>query len=239
MQTIRMSQVVGSLLFVSLLAGCVAPQQNGGFSQTEQNNNPQQAQDPCSVGQSALAGAAVGALLGSLIDGKKGAIKGAALGGATAVVGCLAINSQSRQTKTAAQTDREYVQARGSLPREPQVLSYVPQVSNSVVQRGKPVRVNSVVELVNGSVTPVREVREELVVFDTRGERFKSGSKPLTNNTGGRFENTFELSLPPEASQGAYALKTNLYVNNKLVATRDMRTQLVWNGSTGVLVAGL
>src|SRR5476649_2421232 len=235
MQTIRMTRVVTSVLAVSMIAGCAPMQQNGGNYQASQGNNPQQPQDPCSVGQSAVAGA----LLGSLFDGKKGAIKGAAIGGAAAAVGCLAINSHSRQTKTAAQTDHEYIQARGSLPSDPQVLSYMPQLSSGVVQRGRPVHVNTVVELVNGSVTPVREVREELVVYDTHGEQFKTGSKPLVNNTGGRFENTFELSLPPDASQGTYALKTNLYVNNRLMATRDLRAQLVWNGSNGVLVAGL
>jgi hypothetical protein len=117
------------------------------------------------------------------------------------------------------------------------VVSYQPRLNASTVQRGKPVVVNSTVELVNGATTPVMQVREELVVFDQDGKQFKSGSKALTNNSGGRFENSFEITLPKDASQGRYALRTNLYVNGKLSASRDLNTQLVWNGAEQVMIA--
>jgi hypothetical protein len=237
------TKVVASLLLASLMAGCAnMPQQNGGGqnrqAHDQQNQQNQQAeQDPCSVGGTAAAGAAVGALLGALLDGKKGAVKGAALGGVVGALGCVAVNSQSRQTKTAAQVDRDYVKTRGALPAEPQVVSYVPQMSNNVVQRGRPMVIKSTVELVNGSVTPITEVREEMVVYDTHGEQIRSKDKPLVNRTGGRFENSFELSLPQQAPQGVYTIKTNLYVNDKLMARRDMSTQLVWNGTSGTMLA--
>ncbi|MET0321782.1 MAG: hypothetical protein ABW069_13785 [Duganella sp.] len=240
------TKVVASLLLASLMAGCAnLPQQNGGGQnrqvyqqQNQQSQQNQQArQDPCSVGGTAVAGAAVGTLLGALIDGKKGAVKGAALGGVVGALGCVAVNSQSRQTKTAAQADRDYVKTRGALPAEPQVVSYTPQMSNNVVQRGKPMVIKSTVELVNGSVTPITEVREEMVVYDTHGEQIRSKDKPLVNRSGGRFENSFELSLPQQAPQGVYTIKTNLYVNDKLMARRDMSTQLVWNGASGTMLA--
>jgi hypothetical protein len=229
------SKTVISLLVAATLAGCAAQPQNGSPRQAANNND-----DPCSVGNSAVAGAAVGALLGAMLDGKKGAMKGAALGGLTAAAGCVAINVQSRQTKTAAQADLEYKQRmRGQLPRDPVVVAYSPQLSSSVVQRGKPFTVTSVVELVNGTAQPVNEVREEIIVLDPRGEPFKQGSKSLANSNhgAGRFENSFELTLPAGVSQGVYGVKTNLYVNGKLAASRDLRTQLVWNGVEGKLVA--
>ncbi len=229
----KVSKFVVATIMTSLVAGCATTNQAGPANTVAQDNR-----DPCTVGTSALAGAAVGALLGGLIDGKKGALRGAAAGGVVAAIGCLAINSQSRQTKTAAQADREYIAQRGRLPADPQVVSYEPRLQSGVVQRGQPMYVKSVVELVNGSQAPVREVREELVVYDTDGKPFKTGSKPLTNGSGGRFENSFELTLPKGVSQGVYAMKTNLYVNGKLSASRDLRTQLVWNGSDGVMVAG-
>lgn len=234
-------KAVAALLLASLIAGCANMPQQGG--QQRQANNPygQQAEaDPCSVGTSAVAGAAVGAVLGALLDGKKGAVKGAALGGAAGALGCYAMNSQTRQTKTAAQADRDYIKTRGALPPEPQVVSYAPQMSSNLVKRGSPMVIKSTVELVNGSVTPVNEVREELVVYDTHGEKIGTKDKPLVNRSGGRFENSFELSLPQQAPQGIYTIKTNLYVNNKLMAKRDMSTQLVWNGSnsdSAVMVA--
>ena len=229
-------RAAAALTMTAMLAGCAtAPGNPNGVRQETQypqgGQNPQAAadEDPCSVGATAAAGAAVGALLGAFVNGKKGALQGAALGGGLAAAGCLAINVNSRQTKTAAQADRDYIRARGALPREPQVVSYTPQVSSATVKRGQPFKVNSVVELVNGSAQNVNDVREELVVLDPQGQPFKSGSKALASNskTGGRFENSFELTLPAGVSQGVYGVKTNLYVNGKLAATRDLRTQLV------------
>ena len=229
-------RAAAALTLTAMLAGCAtAPGNPNGMRQDTQSpqggQNPQAATDgdPCSVGATAAAGAAVGALLGGLISGKKGLLKGAAIGGGLAAAGCLAINVNSRQTKTAAQADRDYIRTRGALPREPQVVSYTPQVSSPTVKRGQPFKVTSVVELVNGSAQNVNDVREELVVLDPQGQPFKSGSKSLASNnkTGGRFENSFELTLPPGVSQGVYGVKTNLYVNGKLAATRDLRTQLV------------
>lgn len=237
MTTKQTTNVIASMLLVSMLAGCANMPQQGGGRQRDTAGGQSQDTDPCSVGKSALAGAAAGALLGALLDGKKGAVKGAAIGGVTGAVGCAIVNSQSRQTRTAAQVDQDYVRSRGALPREPQVVSYVPQLSSSVVQRGSPVKITTKAELVNGSATPITDVREELLVFDSHGEQIKSGAKPLVNRSGGRFENTFEVSLPQDSSQGVYTLKTNLYINNKLMARRDMNTQLVWNGQSAVLVA--
>lgn len=241
----KYTNLVVATLTTTLLGACVAPQpggMNSGMNNGNNNdraNNQAQQQDPCSVGQSALAGAAVGALLGGLMNGKKGALKGAAAGGVVASLGCLAINAKSHQTKTAAQADREYVQARGRLPAEPQVVVYTPTTTSATARRGQPLRINSVIELVNGSQQTVNEVREELVVFDPQGGKIQNGAKQLTNNTGGRFENYFELTLPDSAPQGVYAMKTNLYVNGKLSASRNLQTQIVFrgDGTPGVLMA--
>lgn len=234
----HMNKIVVLTLVAALASGC-ATTGTSGMSQGGQYNQAAsgQAEDPCGVGTSALTGAAAGALLGLLVDGRRGALRGAAAGGLVGAIGCVVVNSQSRQLRTAAQVDNDYVRSRGRLPAQPQVVSYQPRLNDSTVQRGKPVMVTSVVELVNGSSTPVREVREELVVFGQDGKPFATGSKPLINHSGGRFENSFELTLPKDASQGRYAMKTNLYVNGQLSASRDLSTQLVWNGETGVMVA--
>lgn len=197
--------------------------------------------DPCSVGTSAIVGVGIGAVLGALAGGKGGALKGGAIGGAVAAVACLAINVQSRQTKTAAQVDREYQQQQGALPREPSVVTYQSQLSAGSVQRGQPFHVNSVLELANGSTQQVQSVREELVVFNPDGSPFNvtPASKPFAASTGGRFENSFELQFPNGVSQGIYNLKTQLYVNNKLAATRDLRTQVVWDGERATVTAGI
>lgn len=219
------------LIVAAMLAGCATPK--GGPGQSAANG----AEDPCSVGRSALAGAAAGALLGAVIGGKDGAAKGALLGGAVGAVACVTINVQSRQTKSAEQSDREYRQAKGTLPPNPVVVSYASQLGASAMKRGESLKVSSVLELVNGTAKPVQEVREELLVFNPDGSPIKNGSKPFTASSGGRYENQFELRLPANAPQGAYKLKTKLYVNGESLAERDLSTQLVWDGNSAVLVA--
>lgn len=239
------SRTVAVSLSAALAASC-ATGPGGGFGDFGGLAGPArpargQAQDPCNVGAAAALGATAGGVLGALQNNRnrtsKNVARGVLVGGAVAALGCIAVNSYTRQTKSAAQVEKEYVQARGRLPAEPQVLSYQPRLANSVVQRGQPIHVKSVVELVPGANRPITQVREELVVFNQDGEPFKTGSKPLVINSGGRFENTFELTLPKAASQGRYALQTNLYVNGRQAASRRLDTQLVWDGSQARLLA--
>lgn len=230
-------KLIALALVTSMLGGCaVPPQQGDSYGSVQQNTQPNPNADPCNVGQSALAGAALGALIGGMTKGGKGALKGALAGGAVGAAGCLAINANSRQTRTAAQVDEAYIQAHSRLPADPQVIAYSPTIA-STSRRGEQVRVNSTVELVNGSQRKVTEVREELQVFDQYGKPFLNGQKPLTNSSGGRFENSFVMTLPESVSQGTYTMKTTLYVNGKASATRNLQTQLVVNEQGMIMVA--
>lgn len=230
-------KLIAAALVTSFLSGCAVPPQQGGTYQDASNTHPKTAnEDPCSVGQSALAGAALGALLGGLTKGGKGAVRGALAGGAIGAAGCLAINANSRQTRTAAQVEEAYIKTHSRLPAEPQLIAYTPSIAGTA-QRGQPVQVNSTVELVNGSQNRVTEVREELQVFDQSGKQFLNGQKPLVNTTSGRFENSFILTLPESVSQGTYTMKTTLYVNGKVSATRNLQTQLVINERGMIMLA--
>ena len=233
----KSKKLVALALLTSLLGGCAVPPQQGGMVRDASDTHPKAAdEDPCSVGNSALAGAAIGALLGGIAKGGKGALKGALAGGAIGAVGCLAINANSRQTRTAAQVDQDYIRTHRRLPADPQVVAYTPTIA-STAQRGQPVQVNSTVELVNGSQNKVTEVREELQVFDQSGKQFMGHQKPVTNNSGGRFENSFVMTLPPSVSQGTYTMKTTLYVNGKVAASRNLQTQLVMNERGMIMIA--
>jgi hypothetical protein len=214
----------------ALLAGCASPP---GSQDTAAGGT----QDPCSVGTGAAAGAAVGALLGAITGDRGTAVRGAVLGGAAGALLCVAVNYQSRQTKSANQADRDYQQVRGHLPPEPQLVAYTPTLAPPVVQRGRPVKVNSTLELVNGSREPVSSVREEIVVQDPQGQPLRTGSKPFTAAAAGRYENSFEVTLPPSAPQGVYGMKTQVYVNDRLTASRDLQTRLVWDGHAATVLA--
>jgi hypothetical protein len=230
----NMKKCAIAILVVSLLAGCATPPQPA----SGQAGNTASTQDPCSVGGTVAAGAAIGAIIGALAGGGKGALIGAAAGGALGGAGCWAVNVRSRQTKTAAQTDRDYIRARGNLPAQPQVVAYDVK-ANGVAQRGKPVLINTTVELVNGRDQSVQSVRERLVVTSPDGMPFKQAFKPLEtqNASGGRFENTFELTIPPGVTQGVYPMKAELYVNDRLIATRDLQTRLVLEEGVAIVVA--
>lgn len=217
---------VALLAICALLAACAGPRAPGGSAEGE---------DPCSVGQSALVGAVAGALIGGLIGGKDGALKGGISGGALGALACVAINS--KQTKTAAEAERDYLRTNPTLPARPTVTSYVARLNSTSARRGDPIKVISALELVNGSSQKVHEVREELVILDPKGEPFKSGGKPFSSTTAGRFENSFELTLPPNAPQGVYSMKTNVFVNGAQVASRNLQTQVVWNGDAAIVVA--
>lgn len=193
--------------------------------------------DPCDVAKSAVAGALAGALLGALIGGQKGAAQGAIGGGALGAISCYTMNVQSRQTKTAAQADTDYRQSRGALPQQPSVVTYAPTLASQTVRRGQPVKVNSTLELVNGASEKINEVREDISVYQPNGSLIKSGSKPFSASSSGRFENAFEVNLPASAPQGIYTIKTVVSINGKQSATRDLSTQIVWDGTSATLIA--
>jgi len=194
--------------------------------------------DPCNVGQSAVAGAALGALLGVITDGSPdAAVRGAAIGAGAGAIACYVMRLNSRQTKTAAQAQKDFLRTNARLPSQPKVVMYSPQLSSAVTQRGKPFYVTSTLELIDGSAAKVNEVREELVIFSPDGTPFRAGGKPFTATSAGRFENSFELTLPQSAPQGKYRLQTKVYVNGNQMASRDLGTQVVWDGTSALIVA--
>jgi uncharacterized protein YcfJ len=232
----NMKKSAVAVLVLSMLAGCATPPQTG--ADTQQQPTTAQTDNPCSVGTTAVAGAALGALIGALAGGKKGALIGAAAGGVLGGAGCWAVNVRSRQIKTAEQTDRDYIRARGDLPAQPTVIAYDVK-TDGVGQRGKPILITTTVEVVNGRTQQVQSMEERLVIVSPDGTPFKNGSKPLvaTNASGGRFENQFELKIPDGVTQGVYPMRANLLVNGQQVAARDLQTRLVLNDGVATIVA--
>lgn len=235
----RFLQSCSLVLIASVLAGC-ATTQNQGLMNNSNNNATTSASknnDPCNVAGSAIAGAIVGAILGGVTGGKDGAIKGATLGTVAGGILCAVVNTQSTQTRTAQQVEQDYQRARGNLPAKPTVANYTPRLASAVVPKGQAFQVLSTVELVNGRTETVREVREELLIYSPDGQLIKNGSKPFVANNAGRFENRFSVNLGSDAPQGVYPMKTNLVLNGKVVETRDLRTQIVWDGHQATMVA--
>lgn len=207
---------------VTLLGGCATTPAGG-------RNTAQGGGDPCNTAGAAVGLGLLGAVLGAAVGGKEGALVGAAMGGAIGYATCTAYNVQSVQRRTAQQVEAQYRRDHGTLPAQPTVVNYSAGLSAPDVQRGQKFKVQSAVEVVDGSVQPVRSVREELVVYTPDGNPISNAptSKPFQAKTGGRYENAFELTLPQGISQGQYAIKTDLFVNEQKVATRDLSAKVV------------
>lgn len=194
-------------------------------------------QNPCSVENSAVVGGLLGGVFGRILGIPGGSRAGMVISGSVVGLGCYDYNVQTRQSKTAAQADADYLKSNPAPAAEPVVVSYSTQAEAPTATRGQPLRLSSVVELVNGAQQPVREVREELVISNPEGKPFGTGSKPFLATTAGRFENSFEVKLPEKAAVGVYLLKTALYVNGVASLSRDVDVKLVWDGREAMLVA--
>lgn len=172
-----------------------------------------------------------GAIVGALIGGTKGAIGGAAVG----LAACAVIEVATRQTKTAAEVDREYkVNNRNHLPRTAEVNAYNTFVTpNGAVKAGEAIKLQSTIRAVSGTTEPVQEVKEILTVYAPSGEEFKRGEKVVSSAPGsGEYENSFTLKLPSGAPQGTYRLKSQVVLNGKPGVTRENQLQLARVGDT-------
>ncbi|MEZ5563083.1 MAG: hypothetical protein R3F27_09045 [Gammaproteobacteria bacterium] len=176
-----------------------------------------------------LVGAGIGAVVGAIANKGKGAAVGAAVG----ALGCMAINAMSKQTKPASQVESDFRKNnQGSLPAEPVVSSYQVVVQpGSTVTAGQPVTITSTSEVVSGTATPVTEIREEFALLDPSGKEQAKKSKVLTEKGAGSggYENQFNFRLPQGVPQGAYTIRTTLYVNGAAAGTNDAKVQLVLN----------
>lgn len=220
-------RTIACCAIVTLLAGCATAPGNGNGNGNGQNTA--QGGDPCSATAATMGGVLLGSVLGGALGGKKGAIAGAAVGGAIGYAACAAYNVQSVQRRTAQQVETQYRRDHGALPDQPTVVNYSAGINSQSVQRGQKFKVQSAVEVVDGSVQPVRSVREELVVYTPDGNPIGNApsSKPFEARTGGRYENAFELTLPQGVSQGQYGIKTALFVNDKEVQSRNLTAKVV------------
>jgi hypothetical protein len=180
-----------------------------------------------------LVGAGIGAVVGAIANKGKGAAVGAAVG----ALGCMAINAMSKQTKPADQVESDFRKNnKGALPAEPVVSAYKVDVQpGPTITAGQPVTITSTSEVVSGTQTPVAEIREEFALLDPSGKEQAKKSKVLTEKGAGSggYENRFNFKLPQGVPQGAYTIRTTLYVNGAAATTNDSTVQLVFNAGQG------
>jgi hypothetical protein len=166
-----------------------------------------------------------GALLGAFLGGKSGAVKGAVAG----LAACAVVEIASRQTKSAAEVDRQYrVSNRNQLPPNAKIDSYSTLVTpNGIVKAGDAIKVQSTIRAVSGANEPVQEIREVLIAYAPTGEEFKRGEKKVNDSAGsGEYDNSFTLRLPQGAPQGIYRLKTQVFLNGRPMIAKETNMQV-------------
>jgi hypothetical protein len=168
-----------------------------------------------------VAGAIVGALLGGILGGDKHRGEGAVIGAGLGALACVAVNS--RQTKPAAQVEKDYRQRHaGNLPTgRPIVQVYDVEIRpDNRVRAGDKVQVVSSINVVRGTKGPVEEVKEELMLTDPEGRTKTAGKLAIDTPGSGAYVNTFTLTFPKDVAPGTYRIQTRLVVNGNRATVR-------------------
>lgn len=171
----------------------------------------------------------VGAVAGGLLAGGKNRVRGAALGGGLAALACAAWNYQVAQTKTADQSTADYKRANaGRLPAQAVVAAFDTRMDpNGTIRPGSAMTVTSNIEVVPGTsqVNPV--IEEELVL--TKPDKSTSIARKRANPNGdaGAFQTKFSMTMPEGVPQGAYPVRTTLYVDGRATKVNELRLQVV------------
>lgn len=191
--------------------------------------------DECNPWVAAVAGAIGGALLTKGNDRAKGAAIGAGVGS----LACLAWNYNSRQTKTAAQTQEDYRAVnRGQLPSRSTVTRYDTSLdSGGRVSPGSKLVVSSNIEVVQGTSDKAVVIEEELKLNRPDGTELKTIRKRANDNTSaGAYRTTYSVTMPEGVQQGQYPIQTALYVNGERMAGKNLQMQVV-QGLQGIVIA--
>jgi len=176
------------------------------------------------------AGAIGGALIGDKIGGTNGALIGALIGSAVGFgIGWLADDYQAKQIKSVQQARQEEINKHGALPKNPRLNSYDVAVKPArTIKRGQPTTIVSTIDLCPSLSQTNIDVREESIITLPDKKEKKSVTQYNEIKDGGVYE--FKRSIDTKGIPGgAYAYRTNLYINNKKVASRNASFKIASN----------
>lgn len=208
---------IGMLSATLLISGCAS---TGGLAIS--------ANGGCNTGMSTAVGALLGAAIGASVGNSSSAAAGAAIGGAVFAAGCLMINANTVQKKSAQEVETAYKKAnKGSLPEYTRVEQYSTVIlPNQIVQAQENITVKSDLTVIEGRLEPLQRVQEKFILKDSNGKVMRelvkdvqtAGSQEFGS---GSFENSFSWKFPTNVSKGRYVLDTEVLVNGKKVANNS------------------
>jgi hypothetical protein len=221
MQVTQISKrLIAGATVTAMMAGCAT---NGGPSPL--------ANISCNPAIAAVAGGVFGAVV---TGGNKFA--GAAIGAGVAALICAAVDYEAKQIKTAQQAQADYKSAHnGRLPDQASLVKYTTSFTPSSISAGDKATLNSYIEVVKGKQDAAEPViEEEATIYKPDGTVAKSVRKPVAKTaSAGAFSSSFTIPMPQGVPQGAYPVKSTLYVNGNEVAERKVTLQVVASASGG------
>lgn len=181
-------------------------------------------EDPCNP----VVGAVVGGAIGAVLGGDRHRTRGAALGAGLGALACVALNYNSRQTRSAEQVGDDYRRKTGALPPAPVVSAYSMQAARSSARAGEEVTVTSNIEVVPGRDEPLKELREEFAIVDPGGvERSRLTKTPApAGSQGGGYVSTLQFTFPRGVPPGAYQVQSRLFVNGRPAQDAALKIQV-------------
>jgi hypothetical protein len=221
----RVPMRAAALAAATLLLGACATQKAAGSGE-----------DPCNP----VVGAVVGGALGALIGGDQHRTRGAVIGAGVGALACVAINYNSKQTRSADQVGDDYRRRTGGdLPLAPTVAAYSMQAARSSAKAGEEITVTSNIEVVPGRSEPLKELREDFVIVDPKGvERSKLTKTPApAGSRGGAYVSTLQFTFPQGVPPGPYQVQSRLFVNGKPAQTSAVKIQVAHAADGRALLA--
>jgi hypothetical protein len=208
------------------MAGCAT---NGGSSPL--------ANISCNPGIAAVAGGVLGAVV---TGGNR--LAGTAIGAGIGALICAAVDYEAKQIKTAQQAQADYRAGHnGRVPEQAAVVTYTTSFAHPSISAGDKATLNSYIEVAKGrqdAADPV--IEEEATIYKPDGTIAKSVRKPVAKTaSAGAFSSSFTIPMPQGVPQGAYPVKSTLYVNGNEVAQRSVTLQVVASISGGASYAML
>jgi hypothetical protein len=208
-------RVIAGVTLATVLAGCA-----------DMNDAKAKFADvSCNPLLAGIGGAAIGAIVAG---GNRAA--GAAIGAGVAALVCAAVDYEAKQIKTAQQAQADYQAGHGGrMPEQASVVKYTTSFTPASISAGEKATLHSYIEVVKGkrdAADPT--IEEEATIYKPDGSVAKSVRKPVNQTaSAGAFASSFTIPMPQGVPQGAYPVKSTLYVNGVEVAERKVDLQVV------------
>ncbi len=143
------------------------------------------------------------------------------------------VHFTSKQTQSEKEVAKKYKKKNKNLPDNPEVFAYASSLKpGQVVPTGKPIKIVSEVQVVQGKKTNKVSIQEKIEFYDFEDKTkvIKSLVKDVNKQKqqAGTYENTFTFTLPKGMPQGIYRIRTAVLLDSREAKTSNNDMQVVF-----------